>query len=42
MSFASPTFPRVPKQKLYDFLAAAEIDEIEAEQNLRQWIRQQT
>ncbi|NEQ33091.1 MAG: Uma2 family endonuclease [Leptolyngbya sp. SIO4C5] len=38
----SPTFPRVPKQKLYDFLAAAEIDEIEAEQSLRQWIRQQT
>lgn len=37
----SPTFPFVPKAKLYEFLAEAEIDEIQAEQTLRQWARQQ-
>lgn len=31
----SPTFPKAPKQKLYEFLAAAQQDEIEAEQQLR-------
>jgi Uma2 family endonuclease len=36
----SPTFPVVPKEKLYEFLAQAQIDEIEAEKSLRQWIRQ--
>jgi hypothetical protein len=35
----SPTFPIFPKAKLYEFLAAAMIDEVEAEINLRQWIR---
>jgi len=37
---ASPTFPKVPKQKLYEFLAAAQQDEVEAEQQLRAWVRQ--
>ncbi|MBE9138235.1 Uma2 family endonuclease [Nodosilinea sp. LEGE 07088] len=36
---ASPTFPQVPKAKLYEFLAAARRDEVEAEQALRQWVR---
>jgi Uma2 family endonuclease len=38
----SPTFPQVPKIKLYEFLAAARQDEVEAELALRQWIRQLT
>jgi Uma2 family endonuclease len=37
----SPTFPKVPKQKLYDFLALAQQDEVEAEQQLRAWVREQ-
>ena len=37
---ASPTFPFVPKVKLDEFLAQAQVDEIEAERNLRQWVRQ--
>lgn len=37
---ASPTFPIVPKEKLYEFLAAAQVDEIEAEDNLRNWVRE--
>lgn len=36
---ASPTFPQVPKVKLYEFLATARQDEVEAEQALRQWVR---
>ncbi|MGK7876239.1 MAG: Uma2 family endonuclease [Xenococcaceae cyanobacterium] len=36
----SPTFPFVPKTKLYEFLAQAQEDEIEAEQTLRQWLSQ--
>ncbi len=32
---ASPTFPQVPKERLYTFLAQAKEDEIEAVQNLR-------
>lgn len=36
---ASPTFPKVPKVKLYAFLAAARQDEVEAEVALRQWVR---
>ncbi|NEO29103.1 MAG: hypothetical protein F6K36_01305 [Symploca sp. SIO3C6] len=34
----SPTFTFVPKTKLYEFLAEAQKDEIQAEQTLRQWI----
>jgi Uma2 family endonuclease len=33
----SPTFPKVPKERLYTFLAQAKEDEIEAVQNLRSW-----
>lgn len=35
----SPTFPQVPKIKLYEFLATARQDEVEAELALRQWTR---
>ena len=35
----SPTFPFVPKEKLYEFLALAQQDEVAAEQMLREWIR---
>ena len=35
----SPTFPQVPKVKLYEFLATARQDEVEAELALRQWVR---
>jgi Uma2 family endonuclease len=35
----SPTFPLVPKEKLYEFLAVARRDEVEAEVNLREWVR---
>lgn len=35
----SPTFPTVPKIKLYEFLATARQDEVDAELNLRQWVR---
>ena len=34
----SPTFPLVPKSKLYEFLTTAQEDEVQAEKNLRQWI----
>lgn len=37
----SPTFPQVPKAKLYEFLAQAQLDEVEAEQCFRAWVRQQ-
>ncbi|NER31522.1 MAG: Uma2 family endonuclease, partial [Symploca sp. SIO1C4] len=37
---ASPTFPFVPKTKLYEFLAQAQEDEIGAEQTLRQWVNE--
>jgi Uma2 family endonuclease len=33
----SPTFPQVPKERLYTFLEQAKEDEIEAVQNLRSW-----
>lgn len=36
----SPTFPNVPKERLYQFLAEAREDEIGAEVNLRKWIRE--
>lgn len=36
----SPTFPTVPKTKLYEFLEQAKEDEVEAELALRQWVRE--
>ncbi|TAF58661.1 MAG: Uma2 family endonuclease [Oscillatoriales cyanobacterium] len=38
----SPTFSILPKSKLYEFLAAAQLDEVEAEVNLRNWVRENT
>ena len=38
---ASPTFPQVPKERLYTFLEQAKEDEIEAVQNLRFWWQSQ-
>jgi Uma2 family endonuclease len=35
----SPTFATVPKDRLYEFLAAAQQDEVEAELALRTWVR---
>ncbi|MDY6938992.1 MAG: Uma2 family endonuclease [Cyanobacteriota bacterium] len=35
----SPTFSQVPKAKLYEFLATARQDEVEAELMLRKWVR---
>ncbi|MEB3232226.1 MAG: Uma2 family endonuclease [Leptolyngbyaceae bacterium] len=35
----SPTFPQLPKIKLYEFLAMARQDEVEAELALREWVR---
>lgn len=37
----SPTFPKVPKAKLYEFLATARISEMRADRDLRQWIREE-
>ncbi|MBW4621824.1 MAG: Uma2 family endonuclease [Cyanosarcina radialis HA8281-LM2] len=37
----SPTFAIVEKTDLYQFLSAAFLDEVTAELNLRQWVRQQ-
>lgn len=36
----SPTFPGLPKSRLYQFLAEAREDEIAAEVNLRHWIQE--
>ncbi|GAB4473593.1 MAG: Uma2 family endonuclease [Elainellaceae cyanobacterium] len=36
----SPTFPTIPKEKLYDFLQQASCDEVEASRALRNWIHQ--
>jgi Uma2 family endonuclease len=36
----SSTFPGVEKEDLYRFLEQAQIDEVEAELNFRQWVRQ--
>ncbi len=36
----SPTFPILPKEKLYEFLAVAQLDEVEAEVNFRSWVRE--
>ncbi|WP_373541081.1 Uma2 family endonuclease [Chamaesiphon sp.] len=38
----SPTFPMVSKERLYEFLAVAQTDEVAAEINLRQWVREFT
>jgi hypothetical protein len=35
------TFPIIAKTDLYQFLEAALLDEVEAETNFRQWVRQQ-
>ncbi|MFQ3617180.1 MAG: Uma2 family endonuclease [Cyanobacteriota bacterium] len=35
----SPTFPEVPKDKLYEFLQQASRDEVEASRALRAWVR---
>lgn len=35
----SLTFPMVAKAKLYEFLAQAKLDEVDAEINLRQWLQ---
>jgi Uma2 family endonuclease len=35
----SPTFPIVSKEKFYEFLAVAQIDEVEADVNLREWVK---
>lgn len=35
----SATFPQVPKAKLYEFLTVARLDEMEADQGLRAWVR---
>jgi Uma2 family endonuclease len=37
----SPTFPMIEKQDLYQFLEAAFLDEVTAEINFRQWVKQQ-
>ena len=36
---ASPTFSKVPKGKLYEFLGQARQDEVEAELAFREWVR---
>jgi Uma2 family endonuclease len=36
-----PTFPSIEKTDLYQFLEAALLDEVAAEINFRQWVRQQ-
>ncbi|MEO1096031.1 MAG: Uma2 family endonuclease [Cyanobacteria bacterium J06638_28] len=38
----SPTFPQVPKEQLYTFLAIAQEDEIEAVRSLRNWWQEQS
>jgi Uma2 family endonuclease len=39
---SSPTFPQVPKERLYTFLQAAKDDEIAAMRSLRSWFEQQS
>ena len=36
---ASPTFSKVPKTKLYEFLASARQNEVKAERDFREWVR---
>ncbi|MGD1949703.1 MAG: hypothetical protein ACFB14_08665 [Leptolyngbyaceae cyanobacterium] len=38
----SPTFPLMPKVKLYEFLASARQDEVDAELVLREWVKSVT
>jgi Uma2 family endonuclease len=38
----SPTFPQVPKERLYTFLEEAKEDEIDAVRSLRSWLQEQT
>ncbi len=37
----SPTFTIVPKTKLYEFLATARVSELQADRELREWVRSQ-
>lgn len=37
----SPTFPIISKDDLYQFLTTCQQDEVEAELNLRSWLRRQ-
>ncbi|MGB3137036.1 MAG: Uma2 family endonuclease [Nodosilinea sp.] len=39
---ASPTFPVVSKDDLYQFLTTCQVDEVEAEMNFRDWLKQET
>lgn len=39
---ASPTFPFVPKAKLYEFLEQSQHNEATAEKNFRTWVQQNT
>jgi hypothetical protein len=36
----SPAFTLLPQEKLYEFLAAAQVDEVVAEVGLRAWVRE--
>ena len=36
---ASPTFPRISKEQLYQFLAESAKSEVQASRNLRRWIQ---
>lgn len=38
----SPTFSQVPKAKLYEFLAAARQNEMQAERDCRAWVKSLT
>ncbi|MDY6785012.1 MAG: Uma2 family endonuclease [Cyanobacteriota bacterium] len=38
---SSPTFPLVTKERFYRFLQQARVDEVEAEQSFRAWVREQ-
>ena len=35
-----PSFSQVPKVRLYEFLAAARLDEMEADGQLRKWVQE--
>jgi Uma2 family endonuclease len=37
----SPTFPKVPKSKLYEFLETCRISEVQASKSLRIWLQQE-
>jgi len=38
---ASPTFPNVPKSRLYEFLEQCQVDEVGASKALRAWVQQE-